>query len=370
MKGVSSLFARQIKMSEENEKMARDQHRVLGISDSLGEELRSPGNAWFFEGGLLGLFIHFGISTVRGEGDLFWGMIDATPSDALSGGNYTITPREYWEQAKSFNPEKYDPDNWLRAAKEAGFTYAVFTTRHHDGFSMWPSDYGSLNTKNFMKGRDLVREYVDACRRNGLRVGLYYSPPDWYVERYCRSFYWTSWEPDKYPDAKPGGLDHEEIDEVPAMPPALLADYRRYISDQIRELLTKYGKIDVLWFDGGLPDLDGMIPMEEIISLQPDIAVNDRIYGRGYHSGYECSLPEEKPPQFFEHCDIWMENCGWAHMNRCTGYRSAEWLYEKYKKVRDWGGNVLIDVGPRADGTLPEIYYRRMAEFKELLERA
>ena len=346
---------------------AENQHAVIGARQSLDDEFRTPRNEWFFKGGLLGLFMHYGISTVNGEGDLSWGMVDATPWDADEGGNFTITPREYYNLAREFNPVHFDPDNWLRAAKDAGFTYAVFTTRHHDGFSMWPSDVSELSTKNFMHGRDLVGEYIEACRKNGIKAGLYYSPPDWYLERYYRSFFWKSFEPDKYPGFKPGGLDHEELDELLPIPAALQDDILRYVDAQLRELLTRYGKIDILWFDGAAQDLKRVLTPQEIFELQPDIVMNDRMYGKGYNSQYECSMPKEKPPTFFEHCDIWMENCGWAHMKRCTGYRSAQWAYDKYKKISEWGGNTLLNVGPTADGTLPDVYYQRMSELKALL---
>jgi alpha-L-fucosidase len=346
---------------------AANQHGFIGVSKNLGKDLqRPPVTDWFYKGGLLGLFIHYGISTVRGEGDISWGMIDRTPWDEPN--NYTITPRAYWEQARSFNPRNFDPYNWMRAIKDAGFTYAVFTTRHHDGFSLWPSDYGYLNTKNYMGGRDLVGEYVAACRENGIRVGLYYSPPDWFMERYYKSFMWGSDDPVHYPDRRPAGLDHEPLDEVPAIPPALRADINAYVNNQIRELLTRYGKIDIIWFDGGLPDKSQNIPIEEILSLQPEILINDRMHGVGYNSQFECHLPEKKPEGFFEHCHIWMENCGWAYMNRCTGYRSAQWVYDSYKVCKNWGGNMLINVGPRADGTLPDIFYQRVKELKVLLQ--
>jgi alpha-L-fucosidase len=349
---------------------AANQHKIIGVQKALSGDLqRPPVTDWFYKGGLLGLFIHYGISTVRAEGDISWGMMDRTPWDKNCGGNWTITPREYWEQARSFNPQRFDPDNWMRAIKDAGFSYAVFTTRHHDGFSMWPSDYGYLNTKNYMGGRDLVGEYIEACRKNGIRVGLYYSPPDWFMARYYMSFLWGSDDPVQFPDRRPAGLDLEPLEELPVMPPALQADLNVYVNNQVRELLTRYGKIDLLWFDGSLPDRSKLIPIEEIFSLQPEIIINNRGHGIGYNSEYECRLPDTKPEGFFEHCHIWMENCGWAHMNRCTGYRSAQWVYDSYRTVRDWGGNMLINAGPRADGTLPDIFYQRVQELKALLAK-
>jgi alpha-L-fucosidase len=103
-------------------------------------------------------------------------MMADTPWDK---GAFKLTPEAYFQLAERFQPYHYDPFLWLRAAKQAGFRYAVMTTKHHEGFALWPNAYGEFNTKQFMAGRDLVKTYVEACRQNRLKVGLYYSPPDW-----------------------------------------------------------------------------------------------------------------------------------------------------------------------------------------------
>ena len=109
----------------------------------------------------------------------------------LDGKPPQITPNQYWSMASFFNPKWYNPDHWLKAAKAAGFTYVVLTTRHHEGFALWPSAYGNFNTKLFMGGRDLLKDYVAACRRNGLKVGFYYSPPDWFFDRDYMNFLYS-----------------------------------------------------------------------------------------------------------------------------------------------------------------------------------
>src|SRR5581483_11974790 len=124
-----------------------------------------PDAQWYGDAGL-GLFIHWGIASVKGI-NISWSMIEG-----LDGKPMQITPNDYWAMAKNFNPTNYNPDKWLKAARDAGFTYAVLTTRHHEGFALWPSDYGDFSTKNYMGGRDLVKDYVEACRKNGLKVGL------------------------------------------------------------------------------------------------------------------------------------------------------------------------------------------------------
>lgn len=136
------------------------------------EHTTHPDAQWFDDAGL-GMFIHWGISSVDGTGELSWSMM------ARSENEQPATDA-YFEQAERFSPDHYDPDDWLAAAKRAGMEYAVLTTKHHDGFAMWPSEYGDFSTTEYCDGRDLVGEYVAACRRHGIKVGFYFSFPDWH----------------------------------------------------------------------------------------------------------------------------------------------------------------------------------------------
>src|SRR3954453_3030206 len=154
------------------------EHQGIGVvevsDEAFVKHTEHPDAQWFPEAGL-GLFIHWGLASVKAI-NISWPMMEGR-------GNPAITPNEYWKQVESFDPRKYDPNKWLKAAKAAGFTYAVFTTPHHEGFAMWPSAFGGFDTRNHMGGRDLVKPYVEACRKNGLKVGFYYSPPDWYFDK-------------------------------------------------------------------------------------------------------------------------------------------------------------------------------------------
>ena len=174
---------------------AEEQHKIIHVASSSNarSHTQHPEAQWFANAAL-GLFIHWGIPSVSGEFDLSWGMWKNEPGTrklcaqiyGLQGPGLTITPEEYWELARDFNPQEFQPEKMLKAAKEAGFTYAVLTAKHHDGFALWPSEYGDFSTKNYMGGRELVGEYVEACRKTGMKVGLYFSPPDWYfTRRYC-----------------------------------------------------------------------------------------------------------------------------------------------------------------------------------------
>ena len=266
------------------------------------------------------------------------------------------TPRHYWSLAEKFNPDKYDPDVWLRAAKAAGFRYAVLTTRHHDGFALWPSAYGDFNTKNFMGGRDLVKQYVEACRRNGLKVGFYYSPPDWHFTRKYHSFLYGGAKK-RNPDLPDLGLDLEPV-ELPAPTPEEQQQYRDYLRAQIKELLTNYGKIDLLWFDGK-PDV---ISLDEIRALQPGIVVNDRMWGYGdFNTRAERNLSDVRPAKnWWENCQVWAKS-SWAYVDE--DYKPNSQIIEQFARVRAWNGNFLLNVGPMATGELPPVAYQRMQEF-------
>lgn len=339
------------------------QHALIGNRETAGggfEVNRHPDTAWW-DKTCLGLFIHWGISAVCGMNDLSWGMMRAQPH-SYEGGEPTWglaahtscePPREYWKQAERFSAEHYDPDKWLRAAKEAGFQYAILTTKHHDGFALWPSEYGDFNTKNYLQGRDLVGEFVTACRKNGLRVGLYYSPPDWRVEQDYMSF----------------ARDEEVgIDFEPRAPkkrtPQFDAEERAYRRGQITELLTRYGKIDMLWFDGSC---DMAVTPEEVRALQPGILCNNRGWGYGDFVCPECRFPDQRPEGRFQyiHC---LSDGGWGY-NDYEIYRPAGWMIGEFGKARAWGGHFVANVGPKADGTLPDVYYYRMRQIGEWIEK-
>lgn len=348
-----------------------EQHAAIGNTTSQGitiERTTHPEAQWFFNPVQLGLFIHYGISTVHGDLDISWGMMENPTRRAK--GNGIATPREYWALAENFNPRNYDPEKWLRAAKDAGFTYAVLTTKHHDGFCLWPTETNTLSTKNYMNGRDLVKEYADACRKVGLKVGFYFSPPDWYFNQDYRSFMYGS-RTEKYPDRKHKDIDHHDIEgDLPVITKEHYDRYVDHINTQIRELLTNYGKIDLLWFDGSMDDLTNVITIDEIRTLQPQVVVNDRLWGFGigdYCSKYECHLPAEKPDMPWETCQIWHVGGGWSYVKNADKYRDLATTLHQYEVCKQWGGNLLLNIAPDKDGNVPEAYYKAVKEFGDTL---
>lgn len=342
--------------------------KVAKISEKTGLYNPDPRASWFPEAGI-GLFLHWGISTVRATLDLSWGMIcgwefagRTATEEEIREMNKPLrerkigkhfTPNQYFDLAKDFKGERFDADAILKKAKETGFRYAVFTTRHHDGFAMWPSKYGNFSTKNYLGGRDFVREFAEACRKYGLKVGFYYSPPDWHFNKNYMSFLVETakkrnpalpyLDADYNPTTLPSAEETQKHNEV----------YGAYVAGQIEELLTEYGKVDLLWFDGGMPE-GQVYPMDKIRALQPGIVVNSRLHGTGDFETMEVKVKEadSRPEGWWEYCTMWMTR-GWAYM-KDVPYRPLSAISAEYARTVAWGGNYLPDIGPMADGTLPK----------------
>lgn len=345
----------------------KEQHSMIGIKENADFQIGFNPHSdaqWFKNGGNLGMFIHYGLSSVNGSVDLSWGMIANKPYENRIGCEYRISPDNYWALEKDFNPCNFEKsmDRLMSELKESGFTYAVLTTRHHDGFSLWPSEYGNLNIGKYNKDIDLVRIFADACRRYGLKVGFYYSPPDWFYTKDYMNF--------NYPGE--GALfdtAHNPIESIPKADESFMADYRRYLRGQIKELLTNYGKVDILWFDGSCEKPFEVITPEEIRNMQPGIVFNNRHFEDGDFVTPEVAFPNSKPEKPWEYCGIWTEGVWWSYMHQCKNFRSAQWLYDIYSKCTEWNGNCLINVGPMSDGTMPELTYKRLREFKNLIKK-
>jgi alpha-L-fucosidase len=171
------------------------------------EHTTHPDAQWF-EGAGLGLFVHWGLSSVDASGELSWSMMARREGEKPA-------VEAYFDQA----------DRWLAAARRAGAEYAVLTAKHHDGFAMWPSEYGEFGTA----------EYVDACRRHGLKVGLYFSLPDWHHDGWPANARETYEGLQAFTDATDLSYDPGDV--------AALEEYYQYVQGQLRELLTRYGDV-------------------------------------------------------------------------------------------------------------------------------
>ena len=260
-----------------------------------------------------GMFIHWGVYSLLGR-------------DAWAMGDEDIPLHEYEQHARQFQPQPNAARAWARLARESGMRYMVLTTKHHEGFCLLDSKLTDYCAPRQGPGRDLVREYADAARAEGLRVGFYYSLMDWHHPDWLRA--------------------KED--------PAARRRFVDYTHGQIRELLTNYGKIDILWYDMAVPfDAEGWESEKMnrmVLELQPDILVNNRNRLAG-----DFSTPEETTQAAK---DDW-ESC--MTMNDSWGYCSGDHTWKSPQRiVRDLiecardGGNYLLNIGPKADGTVPE----------------
>lgn len=297
-----------------------------------------------FRGDHFGMFIHWGSYSVRGieaswplfHGDVQW--------------------HAYEDLADRFDPVDYDPDAWMQLARSAGARYAILTTKHHDGFALWDTKLSDYSAVHRAAGRDLVRPYVEACRRAGLKVGFYFSLCDWH-------------HPD-YPTALSDGRRVRAASgRTPGAPESIAADparwdrYVAFMHGQVRELLTEFGPIDLLWFDGHwehTPEEWRAAELEAMIhELQPHCVVNDRI-GDPALADYatpEQHVPVAAPDRAWETCLTINETWAWNPGDRA--FKSGAELIATLAEVTAKGGNLLLNVGPTERGTIaPELASR------------
>ena len=314
---------------------SQGQHALLNQLDlKIPIPNHHPLAQWFPNAGL-GLFVHFGLSAIDGGIDLSWGM---RANKSWEDGE--MAPVDYWAMADGWNPKNFKPDKWVKQVKEAGFKYIVFTTKHHDGYTMWPSKYSDFGVKQKMGGRDLVKEVVDACHKYGVKTGLYFSPPDWYFDREYISFGWK--------DGKYYNQRHELVDKLPRKPAGHDAARKQMICNQVKELLTNYGRIDLLFFDGGQAEVSN----DSVRKWMPGIVINRRNKQRGDYGDSEGMLPETRFTGWFETNDPCWPSRRWGYSNS-DRMDSGDDVIEKLVRLRAWGGNFLANVGPAPDGSIP-----------------
>ena len=333
------LYCVGLPVHAQNDDVAAAQHTILGqnsaqVGVSISIPNTHPDAQWFPNDGF-GLFIHFGLAAVHGGIDLSWGMY---ANKSWEDGE--ITPVDYWKLADQWNPTRFNAEDIVCNAKKAGFKYIVFTTKHHDGYTLWPSKYGEFGVKQKMKGRDLVKEFTNACHKYGLKVGLYYSPPDWYFDAP-----YMNWD---YSGKTVMNINHQVIGRLPDKPEGHDQKRRTMVANQIRELLTQYGRIDLFWFDGG----SGEISNEEVRKLQPGIVINRRNGEPGDYGDSEGTLPSKKFTGWFETNDPCWPSRWWSYSASDRMDSGAD-VIEKLIILRAWGGNFLANIGPCADGSIP-----------------
>lgn len=292
---------------------------------------------------------------------LVWGVYSLPARHEWVKRYEQIPDNEYQKYFEMFDPDLYDPVEWATKAKEAGMKYAVITTKHHDGFCLFDSQYTDFKATNTPIGRDLIKEYAEAFRSQGLKVGLYYSLLDWHHPNYTidRNHPWverSKGETEEYENKYNEWNKNRDI-----------KIYQDYLKNQIRELLTNYGKIDILWLDYSFPtgshgkgrdDWDSENLLQLVRNLQPEIILNDRLDLLDVEGGWDFTTPEQyKVSKWPERNGVrvpW-ETCqtfsgSWGYYRDEATWKDNKQLLTLLVETVSKGGNLILNVGPTARG--------------------
>jgi alpha-L-fucosidase len=288
----------------------------------------------WFDSARFGMFVHWGPISLRGW-ELSWPLVGGVPVLPYS---HDVAVDDYYAKTMDFRPDAGAAAEWMRLARRAGMRYAVLTTKHHDGFALWPTKLTDFSIAQTSYDGDLVAEYVEAARAESLRVGFYHSLSDWHHPDY------PAFRQDDKPYLKFLGRRSESWDR-----------YLEVLFGQVSELLTNYGRIDLIWFDGQWERTAEEWRSDELATmirgLQPDILINDRLSGQGDFTTPEQAVPASVPEGRWETCMTM--NRSWGYVPADTEYKSATEIVHTLCETAGKGGNLLLNVSPDERGHLP-----------------
>jgi len=316
----------------------------LAKGKAIAKRTQADRTEWFREA-KFGMFIHWGVYAVLGKGE--W----IQTVDQMQVKDYEKLPAR-------FDPTRFDPDEWAQLAKRAGMRYMTITTKHHDGFCMWDTKTADYNVMNTPCQRDVIAEVTRAFRKAGLRVSYYYSIMDWHHSDYLPRRPWET-------ETRPAGK-------------AKLSRYNAYMRAQVEELLTKYGQIGAVWYDGGwehtAEELESTKMNRRWRKLQPDILINNRSNTPEDFGTPEQYIPptgvtdEHGNPILWENC-ITMTSSWWGYDKTEKVFKSVEWLIRTFVDIVSKGGNLLLNVGPKPDGTIQREFAVRLEAMGKWLDK-
>lgn len=290
----------------------------------IGQELldKQQKMEWFKDA-KLGIFIHWGIYAVNG--------ID----ESWSFFNEYLSHEDYLKQVDGFTAAKYDPKAWASLIAKSGARYAVLTAKHHDGFALWDTNYGDLNVANSPAKKDLIQPFVMELRKQKLKVGLYFSLPDWsYMD---------------YPNFTRTKKRYEQDT-------SRWQRFINYFHGQLKELNNRYTP-DLLWFDGDWEFNAETWQAKEVRSFlldkNPNLIINSRLAGYGDYATPEQGLPIVKPEHKYWELCMTMNN-SWGYQENDHDYKTPNQIIRIFADCISMGGNLLLDIGPKADGTIPQ----------------
>ena len=313
------------------------------------------GDTSWFQRDRFGMFIH-------------WGLYSMPARHEWIRNREGILDEDYQVYFDLFDPDMFNPKEWAASAKKAGMKYFVITAKHHEGFCLWDSKYTDYKATNTPAGRDLLREVIDAFRAEGLKVGIYYSLIDWHHEDFTLD--------PLHPMVKHGGLSEDDICEINSKRD--MAKYRQYMYDQITELLTGYGKIDILWFDFSYPQIEngkgrddwGSEKIIEIIRrLQPWVIIDNRLDLPGasdivtpeQYTPRRGMTDDEGNPVVWEGCQTFSGS--WGYYRDEMSWKTPELCIQMLINHVSRGGNMLMNVGPTSRGYFDARAQLRLEEF-------
>ncbi|MBU2650968.1 MAG: alpha-L-fucosidase [Bacteroidetes bacterium] len=290
---------------------------------SFSQEVPDAQRMQWFRDARLGIFIHWGIYAVNG--------ID----ESWSFFNGYIDYQDYMRQLEGFTAMNYDPHQWAKAIKESGAKYVVLTSKHHDGVALWPTSYSELNVVNKTPaGKDLIAPFVMEVREQGLKVGLYYSLLDWS-------------HPD-YPNFTRNEKRYEDDS-------TRWESFVKFNFGQITEIQKNYNP-DLYWFDGdweqSAEKWHALEIRKMILSRNPAAIINSRLQGYGDYATPEQGVPIKRPQaEYWELCMTM--NDSWGYQHNDSNYKTPGQIIQIFTDCISMGGNLLLDIGPKADGSIP-----------------
>lgn len=321
---------------------------------------------WWREAGF-GMFIHWGVYSVP-AGTYNGHQINRLGEWIMNRGKIPVT--EYQEFAKQFNPVKFNADEWVKMAKDAGMKYIVITAKHHDGFAMFKSKASKWNIVDATPyGKDVLKQLAAACKKQGIKLGFYYSQAqDWNnpggaASRKPTTEGWAnpdSAKIDAYTAAHNGHWDPAQETKT----------FAQYIDDvavpQVKELMTNYGEVAVLWWDTPTNMTDeAALKLQAALKTQPQIITNDRLKRPNFPG--DTKTPEQKIPTQAELDGTDWETCmtmneTWGYKSYAHNWKSTETMIRNLVDIASKGGNYLLNVGPKSDGTFPQESIDRLKE--------
>ncbi|MGN0533111.1 MAG: alpha-L-fucosidase [Eubacterium sp.] len=324
-----------------------------------------------FQDRKFGIMFHWGAYSQWGIVES-WALPDADHSWAWDDVDKDLTgeqfKQEYWDLIKTFNPVRFRPEEWAKTAKDAGFKYVLFTTKHHDGFCMWDTKYSDYKITSphcpFSKNlrADICKHLFDAFRNEGLKVHAYFSKPDWHSE-----YYWAKgFSKNEYMTRNPSYKTY--------LHPKLWNKFCEYTKNQMLELVSNYGRIECLWLDGGqvnpmnMQNIHLSQIMKEARKIQPWLMVADRTVG-GRNENFitpEQTVPDRPIRVPWESCVTLGTSFSFKYDD---DYKDAKTVIHLLCDIVAKGGNLALNIGPRPDGRLPHKVYPILADIGKWLKK-